>query len=105
MLSHLIEMISGFQNDYDVQKNAFILSDHVHNYCRKQRIDDNVIIESVFLNGKNTHLSNKDVITLMRDQNKIPDGMILRDEFVALEPSQIVTLASLLIDNHEAVAA
>ena len=105
LLSHLIEMISGFQNNYDVQANTFMLSDFVHTYCRKQRIDDDVIIESVFLSSKNTDLSNKDVITLMRDHNKIPDGMFLREEFIALEPSQIVTLASLLIDNQEAVAA
>ena len=105
LLSHLIELISGFQNNYDVQSNTFMLSDFVHNYCRKQRVDDDVIIESVFLTSKNTNLSNKDVITIMRDQNKIPEGMVLREEFIALEPSQIVTLASLLIDKQEAAAA
>ncbi|WP_299871423.1 hypothetical protein [uncultured Cocleimonas sp.] len=105
LLSHLIEMISGYQNNYDVQANAFMLSDFVHTYCRKQRIDDDVIIDSVFVSNENIDLSNKEIIALMRDHNRIPDGMIVRDEFCALEPSQIITLACLLIDNQEAVAA
>ncbi len=105
LLSHLIETFSGFQNNYDVQTNAFMLSDFVHNYCRKKRIDDDVIIKAVFLPEKNNDLSNKEVITFMRDQNKIPEGMFLREEFFALEPNQIITLAYLLIDNKEAIAA
>ncbi|MEB8433051.1 MULTISPECIES: hypothetical protein [Cocleimonas] len=105
LLSHLIEMISGYQNNYDVQANTFMLSDFVHTYCRKQRIDDDVIIDSVFVSSENTDMSNKDVIALMRDHNRIPEGMFLREEFIALEPAQIVTLACLLIDNQEAVAA
>ena len=105
LLSHLIEMISGFQNNYDVQTNTFMLADYIHNYCRKERLDDDVIIKSVFLPEKNNDLSNKEVITLMRDKNKIPHGMFLREEFIALEPNQIITLACLLIDNKEAIAA
>lgn len=105
LLSHLIEIISGHHNSYDVQTDAFMLSDCIHTHCRKQRIDDDVLIKSVFLTGKNTNLSNKDVITMMRDNNKIPEGMVLRDEFIALEPSQIISLAYLLIGKKEALAA
>lgn len=105
LLSHLIETIAGFQNEYDVQSDSFMIADYVHAYERKQRLDDDVIIESVFLTKNNTGLSNKEVITLMRDQNEIPEGMVLRDQFIALEPSQIITLACLLIDNKEAEAA
>ena len=83
----------------------FILSDCTHTHCRKERIDDDVLMKSVILTGKHTELSNKDVITFMRDNNKIPEGMIVREEFIALEPSQIVSLAYLLIDKKEAVAA
>ena len=105
LLSHLIEMISGYHNSYDVQTDAFMLSDCIPTHYRKQRIDDDIIIKSVFLTGKSTNLSNKDVITMMRDKNKIPDGMVLKDEFIALEPKQIISLAYLLIDKKEDLAA
>lgn len=105
LLSHLVEMISGYQNFYDVQSEDFMLSDSPHISCRKQRIDDDLLIRSVFTTGKTPHLSNKDIITMMRDENMIPEGMKLKDEFIVLEPSQIVMLASTLINKKEEIAA
>lgn len=99
LLSNLIQMISGYHNDYDVHTDAFMLSDCIHIHSRRQRIDDDVIIKSVFLKGSSTSLSTQEVIAMMRDQNKIPEGMVLRDEFIALEPTQIISLACLLIDT------
>jgi len=104
LLSHLIEIISGYQNNYDVSTDNFILSDGIQTYHRKERIDDDVIIDSVFLRGQNSRLSNKDVITMMRDHNKTPKGMILKDEFAALEPSTIISVAYMLINKKEALA-
>lgn len=98
LLSHLIELISGYKNEYDVHTDTFILSDSIHIHSRKQRVDDEVIIKSAFLKASSTNLSTKDVITTMRDKNKIPEGMVLRDEFMALEPSQIISLAYRLIE-------
>jgi len=100
LLQYLIEMFSGYQNEYDVHTDTFILSDCVHLHTRKQRIDDEVIIQSVFLKASSTSLSTKEVITTMRDKNKIPEGMVLRDEFIALEPSQIISLACRLIETR-----
>jgi hypothetical protein len=101
LLSHLIEVISGYKNDYDVITDAFILSDCVHIHCRKRRIEDDKIIKSVFLEVGESSLPNKDVIAIMRDQNKIPEGMVVREEFIALEPSQIVSFAFQLIGTKE----
>jgi len=101
LLSQLIEIVSGYNNSYDVQSNAFILSDYSHTHCRRKRIDDDVIINSVFMKGRERHLSNQDIIKMMRDNNMIPKGMFVKDEFIALEPSQIISLAYLLIETKE----
>ena len=101
LLSHLIDMISGYQNVYDVQSNAFMLSDCIHTHARNKRIDDDVIIDSVFMKGKERELSNQDIIKIMRDKNSIPEGMFVKDEFIALEPTQIISLAYLLIETKE----
>ncbi len=104
LLSHLIEIISGYHNNYDVKTDNFILSDGTQTYYRKERVDDDVIIDSVFLRGQHSRLSNQEVITMMRDHNKTPKGMILRDEFAALEPSTIISVAYMLINKKEASA-
>lgn len=103
-LSHLIEKISGYRNNYDVKTDTFILSDGTQTYCRKERLEDDVIIDSVFLKGQNSRLSNKDIITMMRDHNKTPTDMILKDEFITLEPTTIISVAYLLIKKKEALA-
>jgi len=41
----------------------------------------------------------------MRDNNSIPEGMVLKDEFIALEPFEIITLSYMLIGKKENVAA
>ena len=104
LLSHLIETISGYRNNYDVNTDSFILSDGTQTYCRIDRVDDDVIIDSVFLKGQDSRLSNKEIITMMRDHNKTPKGLILRDEFIALEPATIISVAYLLIKRKEALA-
>ncbi|KAG1650273.1 hypothetical protein GQR58_028181 [Nymphon striatum] len=98
-----LDSVSGYHNSYDVQSNAFMLSDVIHTHCRRKRIDDDVIIKSVFLDNRDRQLSNQDIIKMMRDNNMIPQGMHVKDEFVALEPTQIISLAYLLIDpkDHE----
>ena len=104
LLSHLIEMISGYRNNYDLSTDNFILSDSTKTYHRKERVDDDVIIDSVFYRGQNSRLSNKDIIKMMRDHNRVPTGMILKDEFTALEPSTIISVAYMLINKKEALA-
>ena len=97
LLSNLIKEASGYENNYDVKTNNYMLSDDIHTHTRKGRIKDDQIIKSVFLKGRESSLPNQDVIAIMRDQNKIPAGMVVREEFIALQPSQLVSLVYQLI--------
>lgn len=100
LLSHITSIVSGY-NNYDAQSNAFILSDLIDTYCKRKRIDDDIIIKSVFMKDDESLLSNQEIIKIMRDKNRIPKGMFLKEEFVALEPSQIILLAYQLIETKE----
>lgn len=105
LLSNFLEMFSGYECDYDVEKDSYTLSDQVQNEARKERIGDDEIINSVFSTDNSTDLSHQDIIKMMRDKNQIPFGLEVRDEFIALEPVEIITLASGLIESEEEATA